>query len=194
MIRIRLFQQRARWMLFCFSLSTLLHAAPVWFLLFGPVHDPAKPLEIDLNAFNSYRERVFRELSRNAHPEEPLPPVQLAVMTQTRPERKVRLSAPLEEEDLTRVRVIQRAILGLWTRMYCPEAGSALVRLNILEDGRIGGYAVTRLNGNAEFKAFLASFLTTFQASYADQAGPGRMMNLECEFVVKPNAASRGRS
>lgn len=188
------FFPRPRWTLLCFSLSLVLHAAPVWFILFGPVYDPVKPLEIDLNAFNSYRERVFRELGGKPRREDPLPPMQLAVMVQAPPERKVRLAAPLQDDDLARARVIQGAMRGLWERMYCAEAGYAVVRLNVLEDGRIGGYAVTRLNGNAEFQAFLASFLTTFQASYAGQAGPGRMMNLECEFVVKPTRSARGNS
>ncbi len=194
MIRTWPFLLRAKWTLLCFLLSLILHVAPAWFILFGPVYDPPKPLEIDLSAFNSYRERVFRELGRKAHREDPLPPMQIAVMAQTRPERKLRLATPLQDDDVSRARVIQGAIRGLWDRMYCAEAGYAVVRLDVLEDGRIGGYAVTRLNGTAEFQAFLASFLTTFQASYAGQAGPGRIMNLECEFVVKPNPASRGRS
>lgn len=193
MIRMS-FRHRAPWALLSIFVSIVAHAAPVWFLLLGPLHDQIDSLELDLNAFNSYRERVFRELNRSGRKEEFLPPMQIAITVQTPPERKVRLAAPRQEEDLSRARVIQQAIRGLWERMYCSEAGYALVRLNVLEDGRIGGYAVTRLTGNAEFQAFLASFLTTFQASYADQAGPGRMMNLECEFVVKANRVSRRES
>ncbi len=194
MSRIMLFRRRASWALLSVLVSLALHVVPVWFILFGPVHDHIDPLELDLKAFNSYRDRVFREANRATRKEEPLPPMQLAITAQAPLERKVRLAAPRQEDDLNRARVIQKAIRGLWERMYCSEAGYAVVRLNVLEDGRIGGYAVTRLTGNAEFQAFLASFLTTLQASYADQAGPGRMMNLECEFVVKANRAARRAS
>lgn len=185
-------RRRASWALACLLLSVALHVAPVWFILFGPVYDASDPLEIDLRALNSFRERVFRELGA-ARQAPPPPPMSLSVMTKTPLEQKLRLAAPREEEDLNRARIIQQAIRALWERMYCSEAGYAVVRLNVLEDGRIGGYAVTRLNGNAEFQAFLSSFLTTFQASYGDQAGPGQSMNLECEFVVKPSLG-RGKS
>lgn len=177
------------WFVVSVVLSVCLHSAPVWFVLFGPVYEGGEnSVELDLSALSSFRERIFRDMlaaRKHAIP----PAMRLSVMIQSKQEeKKVRLAAPRPEEELERARLIQRSIRVLWERMDCAHAGFAVVRLHVMEDGRIGDYGVTSMQGGDAFRAFLASFLTTLQSTYGNQAGPGREMRLECEFVVKPRA------
>ena len=184
------FWRRALWTFVCFSVSLALHIAPVWFILFGPVYDAPKSIEIDLQALQLYRERIFRELTRQNQDlplQPPPPPIQISMVSRAVPAEKLRLSSDLGEEDLKRARIVQTAMNTLWSQMYCTKSGRAVVRIDILQDGHIGTCAVISLQGNTEFQAFLATFLSVFQASYAGQAGPGQVLRLECEFVVKPS-------
>lgn len=180
---------RRGWRCVCAVLAVLLHAAPVALALFGPSVGLPNVLEVNLDAMNLFRERVFREAnaSQAQNPPLELQPVQVQAQVPTtdiRPTPETRMAGPQPEEQLLRTRIVQKAIARLWENASPEQAGYALVSLNILDDGSIGEFVVNRFSGDESFRTFLFSFLTTLKASYGNQAGPGEAFWLECEFKV----------
>lgn len=167
-------------------LSLCLHAGPAWFLIFGPSHGLPGVLELNLEAVNLYRQRIFRESPRPTPAAQVAPPLHVSVSIQARPASGQRVSGPRSEEELARARAVQRAIRSQWA-MFSPERpGYALVTLNIREDGGIGDFMINRITGDAEFQAVLLDFLSALRQSQGNMAGPGEILWIECEFVIQP--------
>lgn len=171
-------------------LALLLHGLPLWISLLRPAAHTPNTLELELAEAHSLRERVFRELAQELEALRMAPVADIPAID-TPLERHTRLSSTRSAEDMDRARVVQRAIRVLWEDMHCATAGYAVVRLRILQDGRIGDYAVTRLRGQGEFRAFLMNFLQALQGAYGQEAGPGEELMLECEFMVVGKTGSR---
>lgn len=169
-------------------LSLCLHAGPAWILLWGPQYGLPSVLELNLDAINFYRERIFRELPQASRVIPAALPLHISVSVQPRPDMRTRVSGPRREEELVRARAVQRAIRSLWEGLSPERPGYALVTLNIRSDGGIGDFAVNRVAGDEEFQAFLLDFLSTLQHSQGDMAGPGEALWIECEFVIQPKA------
>lgn len=167
-------------------LSLCLHAGPAWFLIFGPSHGLPNVLELNLDAINLYRQRIFREQQHVPPATQVVPPLHVSVAVQPRPESGQRVSGPRREEELIRARAVQRAIRAQW-EMFSPERpGYALVTLNIRENGGIGDFMINKVTGDEEFQTFLLDFLATLRQSQGNMAGPGETLWIECEFVVQP--------
>lgn len=174
-----------------FFLSLCLHVGPAWFLLFGPQYGLPSVLELNLEAINFYRERIFRNPQPHGATSPGSMPLHVSVSMRAMPDTRKRVATPRREEDLVRARSVQKAIRSLWESMTVEQAGYALVSLNILEDGRIGEYVINRITGGEEFQTFLLSFLTTLKDSNGNLAGPGEPLWLECEFVVQPKVRKK---
>ena len=184
---------RLGWAVVSFLLALCLHAGPAWFVLYGPMHGLPSVLEINLDAINWYRQRIFREPSSPADAPQPAPlPLHVSVSVPGSPDTGKRVSKPRSEEDLARARAVQRAIRGLWRDMSPERTGYALVSLKIMEDGSIGESVVNRVSGDAEFQSFLLSFLSELKDAYGNSGGPGGELWIECEFVVQPMARKGG--
>lgn len=181
---------RNGWWCACILLAVFLHAVPVALVLLGPRYGLPNVLEINLEAMNLFRDRVFRERNetQGSAPPVELQPVQIQaqIPKEVRPAPETRLARPDPEENLVRTRIVQKAIASLWENASPEQAGYALVSLNVLDDGSIGEFVVNRFSGDETFRAFLFSFLATLKASYGNQAGPGESFWLECEFKVTP--------
>lgn len=168
-------------------LSLCLHAGPVWVLLWGPQYGLPNVLELNLNAINFYRERIFRQLLQSNRVTPVAPPL-ISVSVQSRPDTYTRVSGPRREEELVRARAVQRGIRSLWESLSPERPGYALVTLNIRSDGGIEDFVVNRVAGDEEFQAFLLVFLSNLQHSQSNMAGPGEALWIECEFVIQPKA------
>lgn len=179
---------RFGWITVSLLLSLCLHAGPAWFLFFGPQYGLPSVLELNLDAMNFYRERIFRALSPANRLIPAALPLHMSVSMQARPDTRKRVSGPRREEDLVRARAVQRAIRSLWESLSPERPGYALVTLNIRTDGGIGDFAVNRVAGDEAFQAFLLDFLSTLQQSQGELAGPGETLWIECEFVIQPKA------
>ena len=178
---------RLGWAVTSVLLALCLHAGPAWYLFFGHLYGLPNVLELDIEAINWYRQRIFRESPPETPvPQAVVPPLNISVSMQTRPESAERVSAPRSEEELVRARAVQRAIRTLWEGMSPERPGYALVSLNIREDGSIGEFVLNRVSGGEEFQAFLLSFLSTLKATTGRLGGPGEALWLECEFVIQP--------
>ena len=180
---------RLGWAVASVLLALCLHAGPAWYLFFGHLYGLPSVLELNIDAINWYRQRIFRE-----HPSDgtvqpaAVPPLNITVSMQARPDSRKRVSGPRSEAELVRARAVQRAIKTLWESMSPERPGYALVSLSIEEDGRIGEFVVNRVSGDEDFQAFLLSFLSTLRYSYGNSAGPGEALWIECEFVIRPQA------
>lgn len=174
---------KKQWAALSGILSVLLHILPLWIGSLSLDLDKPSILELELAQAHSLRERVWRELALEMEARHVAPVTTLPALD-TPVEQHTRLSSARSAADMERARRVQQVIRSLWNTAHCPTAGYALVRLHILEDGRIGDYAVTRLRGAGEFRAFLLNFLQTVQGSYSQEAGPGEELMLECEFMV----------
>ena len=185
---------RLGWAVTSVLLALCLHAGPAWYLLYGHLYGLPNVLELDIEAINWYRQRIFREQAPDAPvPQVAVPPLHISVSMQARPESGERVSAPRSEEELARARAVQRAIRTLWEGMSPERPGYALVSLNIREDGSIGEFVLNRISGGEDFQAFLLSFLTTLKATTGRLGGPGEPLWIECEFVIQPRKG-RGAS
>jgi hypothetical protein len=169
-------------------LSLCLHAGPAWFLIFGPSYGLPSVLELNLEAMNFYRDRIFRDKPSANRVIPAAIPLHMSVSMQARPDTRKRVSGPRREEELVRARAVQRVIRSLWESFSPERPGYALVTLNIRADGGIGDFAVNRVAGDEEFQAFLLDFLSTLQHSQGGLAGPGEILWIECEFVIQPKA------
>ncbi len=178
---------RFGWAVTSVLLAFCLHAGPAWYLLFGHLYGLPSVLELDIEAINWYRQRIFREQppDSSAQPA-PVPPLHVSVSMQALPESGKRVSGPRSEEELVRARAVQRAIRSLWEGMTPERPGYALVSLNIREDGSIGEFVLNRISGGEEFQSFLLSFLATLKATTGRLGGPGEALWIECEFVIQP--------
>lgn len=179
--------QVVRWSIVSIALSFFLHIAPFCYSLLAPLYGLPDFLELDLESMNAYRDRIFRNPQFHLTPDlmHTPPALQVAVIP-SQPDVKKRVSKPRKEEELERARAVQGAIQALWESMPAGQTGYALVSLYLQDDGSIGEYAINRLTGGEDFKAFLLVFLASLKASYGNQAGPGEPLWIECEFVVKP--------
>lgn len=169
-------------------LAVCVHVGPVWFILFGPVYGLPNVLEVNLEALNLYRDRVFREMAAR-RAAAGVTPMQLNVAVAMQPMEAPgkRISKPHSEQEMERIRAVQRFIMGQWKSLIPGQPGSSLVSLSILEDGSIGEFVVHRVSGSEQFQSFLLSFLNTLKSTYANQAGPGERIWIECEFAVSPS-------
>jgi hypothetical protein len=170
-------------------LALCLHAGPAWYLFYGHLYGLPSVLELNIEAINWYRQRIFRERPPDAVVQAvPLPPLNIAVSLQVRPDIGKRVSGPRSESELVRARAVQRAIRNLWESMSSQQPGYALVSLNIRQDGSIGEFVLNRISGGEEFQSFLLSFLTTLKATSGSLGGPGEPLWIECEFVIQPTS------
>lgn len=178
---------RFGWAMTSVLLALCLHAGPAWYLFFGHLYGLPSVLELDIEAINWYRQRIFREQASEAQvPQAVVPPLHISVSMQARPESAERVAGPRSEAELLRARAVQRAIRNLWEGMTPERPGYALVSLNIREDGSIGEFVLNRVSGGEDFQAFLLSFLSTLKATTGRLGGPGEALWIECEFVIQP--------
>ncbi len=179
---------RLGWALTSVLLALCLHAVPVWYLCFGHLYGLPNVLELDIDAINWYRQRIFRESAHDPAFQPASVPLHISVSMQARPDSRKRVAGPRSEAELVRARAVQRAIRTLWESMSPERPGYALVSLNIREDGSIGEFVLNRISGGEDFQAFLLSFLTTLKATTGRLGGPGETLWIECEFLIQPMA------
>ena len=178
---------RLGWAVTSVLLALCLHAGPAWYLFFGHLYGLPSVLELNIDAINWYRQRIFRERPPDGTVQPAaVPPLNITVSMQARPETGKRVSGPRSEAELVRARAVQRAIKNLWEGMSPERPGYALVSLNIREDGSIGEFVLNRISGGEEFQAFLLSFLSTLKATTGALGGAGEPLWIECEFVIQP--------
>lgn len=178
---------RLGWAVTSVLLALCLHAGPAWYLFFGHLYGLPSVLELNIDAINWYRQRIFRERPPDGSVQPAVvPPLNITVSMQARPDSRKRVSGPRSEAELVRARAVQRAIKILWESMSPERPGYALVSLNIREDGSIGEFVLNRISGGEEFQAFLLSFLSTLKATSGSLGGFGEPLWIECEFVIQP--------
>ncbi|KAF5057646.1 hypothetical protein DSECCO2_354720 [anaerobic digester metagenome] len=178
---------RLGWAVTSVLLALCLHAGPAWYLFFGHLYGLPSVLELNIDAINWYRQRIFRERPPDGSVQSSaVPPLNITVSMQARPDTGKRVSGPRSESELVRARAVQRAIKILWESMSPERPGYALVSLNIREDGSIGEFVLNRISGGEEFQAFLLSFLSTLKATTGSLGGAGEPLWIECEFVIQP--------
>lgn len=178
---------RLGWAATSVLLALCLHAGPAWYLCYGHLYGLPDVLELNIESINWYRQRIFRERPSDAALQPaPVPPLNITVSPQVRPDTGERVSGPRSEAELVRARAVQRAIRRLWESMSSQQPGYALVSLNIRQDGSIGEFVLNRISGGEEFQSFLLSFLTTLKATSGSLGGPGEPLWIECEFVIQP--------
>ena len=178
---------RLGWAATSVLLALCLHAVPAWYMFFGHLYGLPSVLELNIDAINWYRQRIFRERPPDASvaPAQ-VPPLNISVSMQARPDTRKRVSGPRSEAELARARAVQRAIRNLWESMSPDRPGYALISLNIREDGSIGEFVLNRISGGEDFQAFLLSFLNTLKSTSGSLGGPGEPLWIECEFVIQP--------
>ena len=180
---------RVGWAVTSVLLALCLHAGPAWYLFYGHLYGLPSVLELNIEAINWYRQRIFRERPPDGTVQPAaVPPLNIAVSMQARPDSRKRVSGPRSESELVRARAVQRAIRNLWESMSSQQPGYALVSLNIRQDGSIGEFVLNRISGGEEFQSFLLSFLTTLKATSGSLGGPGEPLWIECEFVIQPTS------
>ncbi|GAB6111290.1 hypothetical protein [Desulfomicrobium salsuginis] len=178
---------RLGWAVTSVLLALCLHAGPAWYLFFGHLYGLPSVLELNIDAINWYRQRIFRERPPDGSSQPAaVAPLNITVSMQARPDTGKRVSGPRSETELVRARAVQRAIRSLWESMSPERSGYALVSLNIRADGSIGEFVLNRISGGEEFQAFLLSFLSTLKATSGSLGGAGEPLWIECEFVIQP--------
>lgn len=175
---------------FSFLLAFGLHSVLIFLFLFGPRLGLPGVMELNQDLINQYRERIYREMAAARQARHAPPPLLLSVDLQDSMLPAKYVSKPRQEEELDRARSVQRAIATLWESMTPQTPGYALVSLRILEQGGLGDFVVSRISGEAEFQAFLHSFLSRLKNNPGNLAEPGPAMWIECEFVVQPQEGS----
>lgn len=185
---------RAAWAGASVLLALCLHVAPLGYAMLAARLSLPSLLELDLNSMNSYRERIIREMAaRRAAQAQTAMSLHVGAVTlrQGRDTVARRVSRPHSEAEMKRIRAVQQFIMQQWNLLAPEEPGASLVSLSLLEDGSIGEFVLHRVRGNAEFQRFLLSFLDTLKVRYANQAGPGERLWIECEFAVSPAGAGK---
>lgn len=187
-------QSRPAWVLVSVVLALALHGVPLGYSLVASRLGLPSLMELDLDTVNSYRERIIREMAaRRAAQARAVFPLSIpSVSVRSVPDTMARrISRPHSEAEITRIRAVQHFIMHQWQLSAPDQPGTSLVSLSLLEDGSIGEFVVHRVRGNVQFQQYLLNFLNTLKSSYANQAGPGERMWIECEFAVSPGKDGR---